>query len=115
MARLLVIALDGRFQFLSQELSAGSISVQTRIREVDDNGQFQYGSWSTPFNFTLVDPVNDVPQLATLALANDTGASSSDLVTWDASLTGTLTNAEGVEGLRVEFERRRHRWRGLQR
>jgi len=78
----------GKFTYTPSGLSAGSVTIQARARQHDyATGGFSYGAW-TPLTFTYQPPVFTPPVVSSLLLADDTGSSSTDNVTANATLKG---------------------------
>ncbi len=94
--------LDGSFSYAPAGLPFGPVTVRARAGEWDPGlGEVAYGDWAS-FSFTLEPAVP--PQVQTLQLVNDDGATNSDLVTSDPLLFGLVTNDGPVGGLEVEFD-----------
>ncbi len=95
---------QGNFIYTPLDLSDGVVTVRARAGEWDP-GQADYifGNW-TELNFTLDSTANVLPSVAILALLRDTGSSSSDGVTSESALTGTVSDDGELGGLRVEFD-----------
>lgn len=95
---------SGQFVYIPLGVGQGSQTIHARVREWDYYAQaFIYGSWEST-SFTVADPVNSVATIDSLALLSDTGSSSSDNVTANASLIGAISNVEGLSGLEIEFD-----------
>ncbi|WP_207398094.1 choice-of-anchor D domain-containing protein [Bremerella alba] len=95
---------NGEFVYVPLGVGQGTHTINARVREWDYYAQaFIYGTWE-PTTFTIAQPVNDVAAITSLGLLSDTGTSSSDNTTANASLVGTVANVEGVSGLEIEFD-----------
>lgn len=92
---------QGRFSIKPIGLEPGEITVKLRAVEPDyPEGRIE-GPW-VAFAFTLVEPAP--PQIATLALARDTGESNTDLATYDPTLTGSVAAEGNPRLLLVELD-----------
>ncbi|MBL8849455.1 MAG: hypothetical protein JNG89_07215, partial [Planctomycetaceae bacterium] len=76
-------------------INYGTVAIRARGREWNDlTSTFIYGSWQTlTFTYEPATP-NVAPQIADPHLVNDT-ATAGDLITADARLAGTITDANG--------------------
>ncbi len=94
----------GEFWYLPAGLETGTYTVQARAREsVYGQSESVAGSWAS-FTFTLVDdPSNAAPEVTELVLREDTGVSSTDGVTGDPRLRGTVTN-DNDGFVKVQFD-----------
>ncbi len=95
---------QGNFMYTPLGLASGAATIRARAGEWDP-GQTAYifGGW-TQLSFTLDSSANLVPSVASLALMRDTGSSSSDGVTSESAMTGTVADDGELGGLRVEFD-----------
>jgi hypothetical protein len=95
---------NGNFSFVPQSLMAGTVSVSVRAKVWDDiRSEFVYGPWRT-LDFTYEAPPSAV--VSDLQLLDDTGASATDNITTDPTLSGHVTKAGGTDGagLTVAFD-----------
>ncbi len=85
------------------DVGYGWVNVHARALEWDNNLATNiFGSWlSLSFNYEA--PPNDPPEVTALSLVNDTGTAA-DLITSDATFTGTVTNDGSVDMLSVELD-----------
>lgn len=96
-------AWDGTFSYKLQDLAEGVVVVRARAGKWDaDLAAFAFGDWAE-LSFTYNLDANVPPVVATLVLANDTD-NPEDLITTDPSLSGTVTNDNNVDGIRVEID-----------
>jgi Ca2+-binding RTX toxin-like protein len=89
---------DGSFTYKPQGLTPGYYTFQ--VQAVDSTTGTN-GS-AVPFSFQLAQKTG--PTIATLGLVSDTGLSSTDLVTSNPSVQGTITSDDSVANQRVEFD-----------
>lgn len=88
--------------FTPTTLQPGVVTVRARYQEWDPvNRVFVTSPWQA-LTFQLL-PVT-APQVTRLELLNDTGPSSSDLRTTDPTVTGEVSDPEGVAGREVELD-----------
>lgn len=87
-------ASNGTF-VLEMDPQAGEVTVRARAVDGQD-----YGVWSSE-SFEIV---NDPGVVTDLYLVNDDGASSTDDVTSDATIAGSVTNDGSTSGLLIEFD-----------
>jgi hypothetical protein len=88
---------SGTVQVFAAGLSSGYNSVRARVLD-GDTGR----DW-LPLTFHFLAPGTALPQVGTLGLANDTGASPTDRSTADGTVAGILVGA-GAGGTTVEFD-----------
>ena len=91
----------GTFTYLPDNLIVGTVNVSARVKEWTGS-EHLYSNWET-FSFTLKESPDAPLRVSQLALANDTGASATDLSTSDSQLSGQLAG-ENLEGVTVEFD-----------
>ena len=93
----------GDFTFVRSGIDLGSITLELDRSLCRKRQDFQVVSSWASFTYTLVGM--SPPQVATFGLVHDTGSSSTDPVTIDATLSGSLTNGgNSVAFLTVEFD-----------
>lgn len=94
----------GAFRFRVPVFATSEVSLRLRTRVWDTvRNTYRYGEW-TSFEFEYVVPVV-APKLASLGLQTDSGSSTTDRITLDPTLTGTVTVAGALaSGQRVEFD-----------
>ncbi|MCY2990951.1 MAG: hypothetical protein NTY19_24210 [Planctomycetota bacterium] len=96
---------DGQFLYEPENLGEGAHTVRARTRVWDGNTQQYVCSPWSQLTFTLEPIPNAAIEVGSLQLKHDTGASSTDHLTWDATLTGNLGNDGAVAYQTVEFDR----------
>jgi|GEM_PF-2788440 len=96
--------LAGEFAYRPQSLVDGPVTLRARAGEWNPERFLHlFGPWTT-LTFTLDAAANLPPGLTDLRLKYDTGESSSDLVTHDATIAGTATNDGQSADLLIEFD-----------
>ncbi|MHB8900414.1 MAG: beta strand repeat-containing protein, partial [Thermoguttaceae bacterium] len=92
--------LDGNFIYTPTGLAAGSVTIAARTRQTNplDSTEMR-GQWQS---VTFQIAPNVAATVAGLSLLNDTG--DPDGSTTDPTLTGTVSNDEGVAQLLVEYD-----------
>ena len=100
----LVIYSDaqGIFQFTAPVIAVGAQTIRARTgyydRKLDGT---VYGAWkSLCFTYTP----GDLPQVDSLVLANDTGTSSTDLITDDPTVKGQIVGAVSGDAILVQID-----------
>jgi hypothetical protein len=92
---------QGRFSIKPLGLEPGEMAVKLRaVEPAYPQGQIE-GPW-VAFAFTLIEP--GAPQIATLGLARDNGASDTDRVTYNPNLSGTVAAEGDARLLLVELD-----------
>ena len=94
---------EGNFNYQPYDLDEGSNTIRARVQQVNGDGIVSYSAWSS-ITFTLEAPTVETMHVDQLSLANDTGTDTANLITDDATLTGTVANATDPEGVRVEID-----------
>ncbi|PHS10434.1 MAG: hypothetical protein COA78_11410, partial [Blastopirellula sp.] len=95
---------EGTFKYVPVGVTSGAYTVSARVREWDyTTGDIITGAWQD-FTFTVEDPVNNAATVDTLVLVADTGSSSTDNITANLLLAGTVTNVEGQDNLLVQLD-----------
>jgi hypothetical protein len=92
---------EGRFTYRPAGLSAGSVAIRARVKELTADGAPLYGDWLF-FTFTLETAADPTLRVTQLVLANDTGASSSDRATADPTVSGEISAA--TADVPIEFD-----------
>ena len=93
---------EGSFLFVPEPLAYGGTTVAARVREWDPGlGTDLVSDWvSVSFTFVPGTPASIAP----FTLRNDTGYSSTDGVTSDPTVTGTVSDADTVANVTIEFD-----------
>lgn len=89
---------NGGFNYAPRLLPPGAITLRARAESAGTMGQW------VSLSFTLEEPENLAPILASLTLANDTGPSSTDRITSDVTLVAQVANDGDIADLMVEFD-----------
>ena len=92
----------GEFTFTPIGLATGTHQLKARLVAEGVDAYWACSDWSDTLAFTL--ETNAAPEIGTIALLNDTGASAFDGYTVDPRIIGTVTNDTSVEGLQVTIE-----------
>lgn len=93
---------DGTFEFLPRGLTSGTVTLRARSQVWDARAkQVATGAWS---QLTFVYELAPLPMLGGLLLVNDTGVSSTDLITTDSRVHSILTGTGDLSGYEVEFD-----------
>ena len=91
----------GEFGYFPAGLALGTHTVQARVVEILFDDTVVEGPWEA-FTFTLVAPA--APVVTEFDLANDTGTSSTDGVTFDATLVGEVVTEGNWQLTSVELD-----------
>lgn len=92
----------GTFTYAPIHLPYGPVTVQARGMQWDQtSGQLEAGAWAS-LSFALIE--ESPAGVAQLGLANDTGVSSTDQITLDPTLSGTVAGTGGLAYRRIEFD-----------
>jgi hypothetical protein len=97
------------FAYTGPGLPYGALTIFSRVKAVSDSGAAhepaQVGPWTSfAFTFSTVHGAALAPNLGDLRLVRDTGRSSSDRVTSDPAMTGTLSSSPPVAFYAMEFD-----------
>jgi len=93
---------DSTFEFLPRGLTPGTVTLRARSQVWDARAkQVATGAWS---QVTFVYELAPLPMLGGLLLVNDTGVSSTDLITTDSRVHSILTGSGDLSGYEVEFD-----------
>jgi hypothetical protein len=85
-------------------LTPGATTLEVRSLAFDAvTKQTLTGAW-TPLEFTYVAPTIAPPAVASLALADDTGASNTDKITTDPTVSGTATGVNTGAALVIQLD-----------
>ncbi|MCA9139571.1 MAG: cadherin-like domain-containing protein, partial [Planctomycetales bacterium] len=90
-------AADGRFQFDNVPLSFGENEFTLRVTDA-------LGNSDTTALFVFRSILESDPPALTAILSHDTGRSSSDRITSDATISGAVSDASGVTGLFISID-----------
>jgi RHS repeat-associated protein len=93
----------GNFSLVPTTLAAGTIAVNLRVEEWIPQVSSVSSDWM-PFEFTFDPNANLPPAVLQFALFNDTGASSTDGVTRDPRLAGSVSDDGNLARLVVQFD-----------
>lgn len=86
----------GSFTYTPAGLSAGAKTISARTKQWDDDaGDWQFGSWHD-VSFTLLASQALTLEVDSIGLRRDTGASDSDLVTSEGTITGVVSGSAHV-------------------
>lgn len=98
-----VVASDRQFTYRPQGLALGEVTVRARTKDHDSRGAVHYGDWQS-LTFTLEAPPETGLRISSLGLLHDTGLSTTDGSTSNASLSGQIAGGSGLGGLTIEFD-----------
>lgn len=88
---------DANGDFTISFSATNNQQITVKLRARSNNGS---GDWVS-HTFT---PVNAAPTLTSSDLDNDNGASSTDFITSDATIAGSISNDSGASGLQIEID-----------
>ena len=93
----------GRFEVAPVGLPYGATTIAARTSEISEDGQLLQSGWAS-VTFTYDDPAQQPASVTSISLVNDTGASDSDLVTWDGTVGGQVDTTQLLPHAAVEFD-----------
>ena len=94
---------NGGFQVIPKNLHNGLTTARVRGSRFDHILQSEVlGEWAT---LAFTKEGTPLPVLSGLTLVSDTGTSSTDRVTTNATITGKVTDSGPVSGITIEFDR----------
>lgn len=95
---------DGSFRFHPSDVQVGNNTIRVRGRTWNyQTASYAYTGWNG-FTFNYQPSVNSAAEISDFELVSDTGTNSTDKITANSLLTGTVANEEYVYGITVEFD-----------